>query len=136
MIEIDRMYISHIANSGVSVPILHMVWDYEVWNLRFNRGTHVFASLIWKKHYLANVENTLTVYVIAYDNLHDRKWRHINHASEPLYSSSAVISGWLQSRAQNLLFLFTVIYSMNNFFTFFTTVNFNDDFFFIWNYEL
>ena len=52
------------------------------------------------------------------------------HAREPLYSDSAVIAWCSQSTgAQNILFWFTVIHSMSQYFTAF---NFHD-FFFIWN---
>ena len=55
------------------------------------------------------------------------------HAREPLYSNSAVIAWCSQSSgAQNKLFWFTVIHSMNQYFTAF---NFHD-IFFIWNYCL
>ena len=55
------------------------------------------------------------------------------HAREPLYSNSAVIAWCSQSTgAQNILFWFTVINSMSQFFT---TFNFHDVFF-IWNYCL
>ena len=48
------------------------------------------------------------------------------HAREPLYSNNAVNVGWLQStRAQNILFWFTLIHSLSNFFT---TINFHDVF--------
>ena len=55
------------------------------------------------------------------------------HAREPLYSNSAVIAWCSQSTgAQNILFWFTVIHSMSQFFT---TFNFHDVFF-ISNYCL
>ena len=55
------------------------------------------------------------------------------HAREPLYSNSAVIAWCSQSSgAQNILFWFTVIHSMSQYFTAF---NFHD-IFFIWNYCL
>ena len=55
------------------------------------------------------------------------------HAREPLYSNSAVIAWCSQSTgAQNILFWFTVIQYMSQFFTAF---NFHDVVF-IWNYCL
>ena len=49
------------------------------------------------------------------------------HAREPLYSNSAVIAWCSQSTgAQNILFRFTVIHSMSQYFTAF---NFHDVFF-------
>ena len=49
------------------------------------------------------------------------------HAREPLYSNSAVIAWCSQSTgAQNILFWFTVIHSMSQYFTAF---NFHDFFF-------
>ena len=50
-----------------------------------------------------------------------------------MYSNSAVIADWLQwTRAQNILFWFTVIHSLN---MYFTTINFYGNLF-IWNYHL
>ena len=55
------------------------------------------------------------------------------HAREPLYSNIAVIAWCSQSTgAQKILFWFTVIHSMSQYFTAF---NFRD-IFFIWNYCL
>ena len=60
-------------------------------------------------------------------------WSGISHAREPLYSNSAVIAWCSQSSgAQNILFWFTVIHSISQYFTAF---NFHD-IFFIWNYCL
>ena len=59
--------------------------------------------------------------------------RSYPHAREPLYSNSAVIAWCSQSSgAQNILFWFTVIHSMSQYFTAF---NFHDNVF-IWNYCL
>ena len=57
-----------------------------------------------------------------------------HHAREPLYSNSAVIAWCSQSTgAQNILFWFTAINSISQYFTAF---NFHDVFFFIRNYCL
>ena len=59
--------------------------------------------------------------------------KYYRHAREPLYSNSAVIAWCSQSTsAQNILFWFTVIHSMSQYFT---AINFYDVFF-IWNYRL
>ena len=67
------------------------------------------------------------------DSIKYKSFQDYIHAREPLYSNSAVIAWCSQSTgAQNILFWFTVIHSMSQFFT---DSNFHD-FFFIWNYCL
>ena len=55
------------------------------------------------------------------------------YARKPLYSNSAVITGWLQStRAQFIMLWFTVIYFVSKLIT---AINFHDGVF-IWNYHV
>ena len=101
--------------------------QYNLIDFRFSTG----SRKIVRKHTFSFLLKLGSFLLIKSENaMHCQR---ISHAREPLYSNSAVIAWCSQSTgAQNILFLFTVIHSMSQYFTAF---NFHDVFF-IRNYCL
>ena len=91
----------------------------------------LFKTVLYIQVLFKPVQSLEKVFEIIKNNLKHSSRKH--HAREPLYSNSAVIAWCSQSSgAQNILFWFTVIHSMSQYFTAF---NFHT-IFFISNYCL
>ena len=109
-------------------------WDFNndllSGGMRSSSTLDIYILVNYKKEqlffsFLSTVRIQISSYVFCKD--YHQIWNVNYHAREPLYSNSAVIAWCSQSTgAQNILFWFTVIHSMSQFFT---TFHFHDVFF-------